>query len=89
MGLNIVTGPLPLGAEIRFRTASGRLIGSAIPFGRTDPNSQPVFQLSLAGRYIKGSRLEILADMLDAGSSLPRAPTEQELVSVTAWFVPQ
>ncbi len=70
-------------------SASGRFIGSAIPFGRTDPNNQLVFQLSLPGRYINGSRLEVFADMLDAGSSLPRAPTEQELVSVTAWIVQQ
>ncbi|NRP75811.1 hypothetical protein ILFOPFJJ_06734 [Ensifer psoraleae] len=89
VGLNIVTGPLPLGAEIRIRTASGRFIGSASPFGRTDPNKQLIFQLSLSGRYINGSRLEIFADMLDAGSSFPRAPTEQELVSVTAWIVQQ
>ncbi|WFU07264.1 hypothetical protein QA648_34900 (plasmid) [Rhizobium sp. CB3171] len=89
VGLNIVTGPLPLGAEIRFRTPSGRFIGSASPFGRTDPNKQLVFQLSLPGRYINGTRLELLADMLDAGSSSPRAPTEQELVSVTAWIMQQ
>ncbi|ABR65003.1 hypothetical protein GOL30_33135 [Sinorhizobium medicae] len=89
VGLNIITGPLPLGAEIRFRTAAGHLIGSAVPFGRTDPDKQLVFQLSLSGRDIDGSRLEIFADMLDAGGSLPRAPTEQELVSVTGWIVQQ
>lgn len=89
VGLNIVTGPLPLGAEIRFRTTSGRPIGSATSFGRADPKNQLVFQLSLPGRYLNGSRLEIFADMLDAGSFLPRAPTEQELVSVTGWIVQQ
>ncbi|WP_457662342.1 hypothetical protein [Sinorhizobium medicae] len=89
VGLNIVTGPLPIGAEINFRTAAGHLIGSAVPFGRTDPDKQLVFQLSLSGRDIDGSRLEIFADMLDAGGSLPRAPTEQELVSVTGWIVQQ
>ncbi|MDX0550183.1 hypothetical protein GOL30_33145, partial [Sinorhizobium medicae] len=57
------------------------------PFGRTDPDKQLVFQLSLSGRDIDGSLLEIFADMLDAGSSLPRAPNEHELVSVTAWIV--
>ncbi|WP_322885771.1 hypothetical protein U8C32_22000 (plasmid) [Sinorhizobium medicae] len=87
VGLNIITGPLPLGAEIRFRTAAGHFIGSAVPFGRTDPDKQLVFQLSLSGRDIDGSLLEIFADMLDAGGSLPRAPNEHELVSVTAWIV--
>jgi hypothetical protein len=87
VGLNIVTGPLSLGAEIHFQAASGLIIGCATPFGRTDPNKQLVFQLSLSGRYVDGTRLEILADMLDAGSSSPRVPTDQELLSVTGWIM--
>jgi len=86
VGLNVTTGPLPLGAEIRLSTASGTYIGSATSFTGTDRSSNLVFQLALSGRDVDGSRLEIVAVMHDPGAAQPRAPSEAELVAVTAWI---
>lgn len=85
--LEIRTGPLPRGTEIRVSTAAGELLGTVSPFGAARGAAGGAHLIALPQGAVAGGRVRIRLEV-DVPGKPARAPRAGEVLGAELVFVP-
>lgn len=85
--VRVTVGVLPRGALMRVTTHDGRLIGTISPFGTAPGQGPQTYTLALPNDAAAGGAIRLRIEIRPRGGAW-RAPTPDEVLSVTPAYVP-